>query len=197
MDDNAYYVKGVASFWFPKRPKKEPLLIILAAQVTGGLDVTPYLHIDDDSDLFRAVPSFEKWRSQCTEMRVKDLNEATADEYRRNTMADWFRDVPVDLFAVTGNKPLPETERIPYAALAEGWRAEAEKVEAALRNTGRLSVNDNPAFEYLRKHDPTGPANTCFLQALYMAAKTNLTEKTFAEREAEYLRTYAPGITFS
>jgi len=195
MYDNT---QGVAAFWLPRPAdaKKEPMIFVLATQGAAGLEVSLFISMDEDSTIFSTQPNFDYWRQQVRMLRVKDLDQKSAAAYRNSVLANFLADAPVEFFAVTGNADLVPAENLPFTKLKVGYRAEAEKIEADLRESGRLIVHENPAFDWLRGMDSKGPAATCFLQAIYLAEKKNLTAASLEEREQKYMDSVTSGGQF-
>ncbi len=178
---------GVCAFWLPRpaESKKQPMIFVLATQGPTSLEVSSFVACDDDAVIFRLQPEYGNWRPFVRELRVKDLRPAESAEYRSRLLQNFLDSAPVEFLAITGNAPFAPTPELPFVKLKTGWRAEAEKTEADLRE--RILLHENPAFVWLRGLDSAGPAATCYLQALYLAAKKNLFEKSAAENEANYM----------
>jgi hypothetical protein len=187
--------QGVAAFWLPRPQdsKKQPLVFVLGTNGPGGLEISTFVSCDNDAVIFLGQPRYDQWRDiHVRELRIKDLDTETAGRYRSSVLANFLADAPVQFAAVTGNVDLAPGENLPFVKVKEGWRNQAETYDRDLRAAGRLYEYENPAFAWLRE-DSAGPASTAYLQAVYLAAKRNLTEFSPETREIKYMRSVAEG----
>ena len=182
-------LQGTAAIFFPGNPVKEPLLCVIAA----GLDIFPYVAVDEGCTAFALTPDFAWWRGRhILELRTAALDKKERNALRMNALGNWLDRSGVEFLAAVSNRG-GKIGQLELKSCGMFWRNSAEKIAEELRNSGRLRVHSNPAFDYLVGLDSEGPAATCFLQALYISDHEKLTAKSLQERENDYMRSVFEG----
>ncbi|MGC2283739.1 MAG: hypothetical protein WA542_00685 [Candidatus Acidiferrum sp.] len=182
----------------------QPTVLVLAAK-GRDLEIFPYVAVNDNADVFKTATDYFFWRNK----HVKELRASVFDGEKEvdkkwkgvsalhtDALIRWLDGAGTrDLIAVHSNKAL--ALEIKSTTLKLGWKGKAKDTEAELREAGSLFVNFNPAFEWLRSADTDGPAQTCYLQAIYLAQHFGLTDLSSEEREQQYMDQFSDGQLFT